>query len=665
MNSNSAYPSLLAPITLAGKRLRNRLMHASMTTLMGENGRVTDRLIQYHANRAQGGAALIVTEPLSMAPHQKTPYKVRVWNDDNLEGLKRWADAVESRDCRLLGQVQDPGRGRHAPRRNPDAIGVSALPDGISWTVPHVLTVDEIQQLVENFAQSAQRLKRCGWSGVEISCGHGHLFHQFFAPWSNHRTDQYGGTLENRTRLVSELVAALREQCGSDFIIGLKLPGCDGVEGIAGGVGLAQAAQIATQLSRPRNIDYVCFAQGSHSRALEMHVPDGHGPRAPYLPLIRELRSAVSGVPLVALGRITDPAEADRIIAEGDAELIALGRPLVTDPAWLNKAASGRAHDIRYCVSCNTCWDTIITDHKPIACDNNPRVGAVDEVDWRPLRAAVRKRVVIVGTGVAGMEAAWVAAARGHEVTVFGASGEIGGKTRLQALLPGGEALSSIYDYQHAAALRAGAHFALGVTATAADVLALKPEVVVLATGARMVAPEWLPGEIRDAGLVPDLRSAMQALLHHSARQPGTAVIYDMDHTEGTYAAAEKLHAIFERVILVTPRESVAQDVALVTRQGIVRRLHEHRIETMVYADPRWSERFEDGVLEIVNIYTGDTTIIDNVAFLAYATPRIPDDALCAPLRAAGIDVRLAGDCVTARGILAATAEGHATGNTI
>ena len=212
MSSDSLYPSLLAPLTLAGKRLRNRLMHASMTTLMGDNGRVTERLIQYHANRAEGGAALIVTEPLAMAPHQKTPYKVRAWNDDHLDGLKRWADAVESKDCRLLGQVQDPGRGRHAPRKNPEAIGASALPDGISWTVPHVLTVDEIQQLIGNFAQSARRLQRCGWSGVEISCGHGHLFHQFFSPWSNQRTDQYGSTLENRTRLAapSEHVEARR-----------------------------------------------------------------------------------------------------------------------------------------------------------------------------------------------------------------------------------------------------------------------------------------------------------------------------------------------------------------------------------------------------------------------------------------------------------------------
>src|SRR5689334_11611389 len=294
-----------------------------MTTLMGANARVTDQLIQYHVNRAKGGAALIVTEPLSMARHQTMPNKVRIWNDDNVEGLKRWADAVESHDCRLLGQLQDPGRGRHAPGKNPVAVGASYLPDDISWTVPHVLSADEIRRMIADFAQSAQRLQRCGFSGVEISAGHGHLFHQFLSPWSNARDDEYGGDLEGRTRFLTQLLTALRETCGRGFIVGIKLPGNDGV---AGGIGPEEAARITQHITRTGDVDYVCFAQGSHARSLELHVPDGNGPRAPYVQLIRELRRAAGGVPVIALGRITDPAEADSIIERGDAELVALGR---------------------------------------------------------------------------------------------------------------------------------------------------------------------------------------------------------------------------------------------------------------------------------------------------------------------------------------------------
>jgi len=662
MDKATPYPSLFAPFTLAGMRLRNRVVHASMNTHMAENTRVTERLIQYHANRARGGAALIVTEPISMARHQNVSYRARAWNDDNLDGLKRWADAVESEDCRLLGQIQDPGRGRHNTGIQAQAIGASALPDDLSWIVPHALTVAEIHAMTDDFAHSAARLQRCGFSGVEISAGHGHLFHQFLSPWSNVRTDEYGGDGEGRTRFVAELIAALRAMCGRRFILGIRLPGNDYV---AGGIGAEEAARIASRLTRSGDVDYVNFVQGTHGRALEWHLPDAHGPRVPYLPLFREIRRAIPGVPLVAVGRITDPAEADNIIASGEAELVGLGRPILCDAAWPLKAAQGRARDIRYCVSCNLCWDTINTRLKPIACVNNPRVAEADEMDWWPQPAPARRRVVVVGTGIAGLEAAWIAAARGHDVTAFGRSPEVGGKTRLHALLPGGESLSSIYDYQFAAAGKAGVRFELGVPASAADVIALKPAAVVLACGSRMLPPSWLPPAMRDADLVPDLRSAMSALLRHTTRQSGTAVIFDMDHTEGTYAAAELLRTRFDRVVVITPRESIAQATALVTRQGILRRFCEQRIEMIPLAEPRWSASFDEGKLEYANVYNGDAGVIADVSFLAYSTPRVPEDTLAGPLRAAGIEVHVAGDCRSPRGLLAATSEGHAVGNAI
>jgi hypothetical protein len=273
--------------------------------------------------------------------------------------------------------------------------------------------------------------------------------------------------------------------------------------------------------------------------------------------------------------------------------------------------------------------------------------------------------VVVVGAGAAGMEAAWVAAARGHEVVVFGRSGAIGGKARLRALLPGGESHSSVYDFQAAAAQRAGVRLELGVSASLEDVLSLRPQAVVLAAGSTMIPPAWLAAEPQAAELVPDLRQAIPALLSHAARQPGTAVLFDMDHTEGTYAAAELLHARFARVVIVTPRESLAQDAPLVTRQGILRRMSAKRIETVPLAEPRWSERFEAGELDCENVYTGERSVIRDVALLAYSTPRRPDEALAEPLRARGIEVHLAGDCRAPRTMLAATADGHAVGNSI
>ena len=652
----TAYPHLFSPVRVGTRTLPNRIVHAAVATHFAERGRVTQPLIDYFVNRARGGASVLVSEPMSMLRWHDIPTRPMAFTAENEAAFVRWTHAVEKAGGAMLAQVQDNGRGFRSGGRNDYAYGASALPDDLSWTVPHVLTAAQVETMIDEFTASSARLARCGFSGVEISAGHGHLFHQFLSRRSNVREDRFGGELTGRARLLTELILRLRATCGRDFLIGVKLPAEDFLKG---GIDLTEAAAITSLVAATGAVDYLTWCWGSHGDSLHTHLPDLHGPRAPFVERIAQLGKAARGIPIGALGLITDPNEGERIVRQGQADLVMLGRPLVTDAAWGAKARDGREADIRYCVSCNTCWH-MITTGRTLRCDNNPRVGAADEADWVPPRAGTTRRIVVVGSGIAGLEAAWVAAARGHAVTLFGAGDEAGGKTRLNAGLPGGENLSSIYDYQLLQAARYAVDMRMGRAASADDIVALVPDQVIVATGATPAWPDYLPDDWRD--VFPDLRTLVASMRGVTARQPGTLVIDDADHGGFTYAAIEWLAHRYERVVVLTSRTQLASDLSIVARQGVYERLSRARVEIVTSVRVAPASCFEEGEVALVNIYNGDTRVIGGVAMFAYATQRVPDDALVGALRSRGIDAVAVGDAYAPRSVLIATTEGYRAG---
>jgi 2,4-dienoyl-CoA reductase-like NADH-dependent reductase (Old Yellow Enzyme family) len=548
-------PRLLEPVALGGLRLRNRIAHAAVTTRFAEAGRVTPRLIAYHAARARGGAGLLVTEPMNLLPSQGAPHKVRAHDPANFTGLEAWATAVRAEGSQLVAQLQDPGRGRLLIGTEVEAIAPSAIADDLSGVLPRALTTDEVADLVQGFAAAARRLRDLGFAGVEVSAGHGHLIHQFLALRSNRRSDRYGGDIEGRARFLTELCLALRAACGEDFLIGVKLPGEDAMPD---GIDLDTAAAITRCVHATGVADYLTWCWGGHSRSLHLHLPavevagvDGSAVpgHAPYAAKIAALAKHAPGIKVAALGLIRTPAEAERVLQQGLADFVQIGRPFIADADWGRHAerelagASGVGVSIgqvarRPCIACNHCWGRI-SRGEPLGCTVNPALTEGREAEATTPAASsptAPRRVVVVGAGPAGFAAACAAAERGAAVTVFGAGERPLRRLRAASALPGGAALSDLADHLEARAARAGVEYRGGRMADERDILALQPDEVVLACGAE-------PG-LRERG-----REAVQASGAGSVR---ALTIVDRTGTATAPSLAVHASSLGYRVVLLT-----------------------------------------------------------------------------------------------------------------
>ena len=645
MSANPCFPHLFSPQNVGERTLRNRIVLSATLTNFGAGHRVTDRWTNFVAERAKGGCGAIVTEVIAVDPAALSHGAIVTGYDkENEDGFRRTAEAVEGAGACLIAQLWHPGRQQlWSPVWSPK--GISDQPDAYSWTVPHVMTTDELRQVLEEYVSVARRLKSCGFGGVELHGAHGYLISQILSPWSNQRSDEYGGSLQNRVRFVEEASEAIRSTCGRDFVIGLKMPGDEGVEG---GIDPDEAIRITAALVRHGTLDYFAYSQGNFTNSLENHVPDMHFRRAPFLDIHKKVRPAAGGKPVMAIGRIAMPAEAEAAIVEGAGDLIGLTRALIADADWPNKAREGRVNDIRPSSYDNFAWGEILHLGKPLAEIHNAQLGAKGESNWRPPAAPTRKRIVVVGAGPAGLQAARVAAQSGHEVTLVGATRQLGGKLRWEAGLPGREEYRNVLSWMERQLRDTGAKIELGVMATPNDVLALQPQIVILATGSDLRPLKNVEGGLSARDWDGHLTNA---------RSGKTAVLFDMDHSAATYAVADALAARYGKLVLLTPRTQIARNVNYCSGIGIHRRLYQADAQVIVAAEP---VSFQDGVLAWRNVFTGRVNEIPNAGLFLWSTPRIANDALAQSLRQAEVDTRLVGDCVAPRNLLCAIHEGEA-----
>ena len=523
---SSTYPHLFSELVVGTRTLRNRIALPATLTNFGAGNRITDRWVDFLAERARGGCGLVVTEIIAVDPEALAHGAIVTGYDDaNDVGFERVADEVHAAGSCILGQLWHPGRQQlWHPTRSP--AGVSDQPDALSWTVPRVLSTEECARLVDDYVAVARRLARCGFDGVELHGAHGYLITQFLSPWSNTREDAYGGDLEGRTRFVREVAERIRDACGESFVVGVKMPADEGVEG---GIDAEEAALITGRLAATGAFDLFAYGQGNFSLSLENHVPDMHFRPGHFIDLHRRMREAAGGTPVMALGRVGTPELAERIVAEGYGDLVGMTRAQVSDAAFASKAREGREDEIRPCVFDNFCWGQVHAG-KPLGAEfHNPHLGerGGSGLGTGPGGAPAQGGRGRGGAG-GGSRRPGSRRARGHEVHLFGAGPAAGGKLLLEARLPGHADVARVVEHQLRMAGRHGVRAVLGKRADEAAVRALAPDAVVVATGAKMRRPRWAWS---NSVLVISAAELAERLGTPSAPAGRTAVLFDHDHT--------------------------------------------------------------------------------------------------------------------------------------
>ncbi len=632
---------LFEPVKIGLVELKNRLVMAPMLVGYGINDMVSDRLKNFFAERAKGGVGFIIVNTTGFDLGREGSSWLGIYDDDFIPGLRELVDIIHAHGAKAamqLGQsIAKLAYHEGTPYLPIGPSNISLIP---SVPPPRPLTVEEIHKIADVYGEASRRGREAGFDAVEVSAGQGYALHQFMCPVTNKRTDQYGGSLENRMRFYLEIIDNIKRKAGEDFTLISRIAGEDSIEG---GNTLEDTKKIVVMLERA-GIHAVDLTQGFSSDTtpwIQMSVP-----RGAFIYQAEEVKKAAD-IPVIGGGRVNDPLLAEQIIAEGKADLVYMGRSLIADADLPNKAREGRFGDIRMCIACCLCFD-LVTGGKPMVCSVNARVGR--EAEYRIEAAKEPKKVLVVGGGPGGMEAARVAAMRGHQVTLCERKDRLGGNLITAATPPYKSEISSLTEYLTKQVEKLGIRIKLSEEVTAKSIEEDKPDVVIVATGATPIILD-IPG-VKGSNVF----TALEVLANSNLVAERVIIIGG-----GLIGCetAEFLAKKGKKVTILEVLESIGSDVLAVNRGCITERLRKAgiRMETRTKVE----EITDRGVRVRHN---GETEFFDGET-IVLAVGMIPEKELAEELQGKVAELHVIGDCVAAGRIVDAIEGGFRTGQQI
>jgi 2,4-dienoyl-CoA reductase-like NADH-dependent reductase (Old Yellow Enzyme family)/thioredoxin reductase len=633
---------LAQPGRIGRVTLKNRVVMAPMgTNYSTTDGLSTERDRMYYAERARGGVAAIMTEAMVVTEHARPHHNsLCVYHDRFIPGLASIVDAIHRHDCHVFGQLNHRGALLRRSVLNMEPVGPSAWHNPNTGDAVRPLGIAEIEEIQQLFVQAARRLVHAGYDGVEIHGGNGYLFQQFFTPRINKRTDRYGGSLDNRMRFLLETVERVRTALPATVLI-VRLS-C--TEYVPDGYTEADIVALAQALERA-GVDALDLSGGSNeSPQLSKYcIQPPSFPRGMLAPYAKPIKQAVA-IPCLVAGRIVDPQDAEAVLASESADFISLGRALYADAHWCLKAFGTVRAPIRACIACNVCFERL-TLEKDVACVHNPLIGtefeALEHAEpqlFEPVARSRRKRVLVVGAGVAGIEAARVLAGRGHAVEVWEKADRPGGQMPLATAAPDKREVEPIWSYRWQEVSALGVVVRTNTTVTAESVRAFAPDFAIVATGA---APRAAPFDLSQLDARIRVLHAWDYLGNPDSIERGAQVTVVGGGMVGM-EAADLLVARDARVTVIEALATLAQGMARNNRMELIERVQAkgatlvteanivgargHALELRIEADSRPS-RVEIG--DVLLIAIGPRPVRD-----------------CIPvLEAAAVPYELAGDC--------------------